>query len=126
MKTAEDFIYSCTNENQKEILQYLHDYFLSFPEVEDKIRFKIPFYFRKSWICYLNPIKNDGIELAFTRGNELSNDQGLLLDKGRKQIRGIEFFSRKDIPIEIVGEIFQEALILDETIPYTSKRKPKQ
>jgi hypothetical protein len=47
--------------------------------LEDKIRFGIPFYFGRSWICYLNPIKNHKVELAFVRGNELSNIQKVIL-----------------------------------------------
>jgi hypothetical protein len=28
-----------------------------------KIRFKIPFYYRKSWVCYLNSTKQGNIDL---------------------------------------------------------------
>jgi len=122
MGTIEDFAIQQT-EKQSEILHYLHDQFMAFPDVAFKIRYKIPFYFRKSWICYLNPIKKEGIELVFLRGNELSNEQGLLDAKGRKQVMGITFSECSAIPIETVLEVFQEALMLDEAVPYASKRK---
>ena len=108
---------------QQEVLQYLHNLLVSFPDIEPKIRYKIPFYFRKSWICYLNPIKKKGIELCFTRGNELSNAQGLLEARDRKQIRGVIFETVEAIPEEILIEVLQEAFLLDETIPYPSKRR---
>ena len=110
---------------QREILTFLHSFICTYPNVVDKIRYKIPFYYRKSWICYLNPIKKNGIELAFTRGNELSNEQGILQTKGRKQISGFEIYDVKEIDEELLHEIFQEAFILDESVPYASKRKEK-
>jgi hypothetical protein len=36
----------------------------------DKIPFKNPCYYQKSWIFYLKPLKNGKIEMAFMRGNE--------------------------------------------------------
>ena len=112
--------------SQQVILQFLHDLLMSTPEVTNKIRYKIPFYYRKSWICYLSPIKKtQGIELAFIRGNELSNEQGLLEAKGRKQVMGVTFHSVDEIPITTLLEVIQEAIYLDDTMPYASKRKPR-
>jgi hypothetical protein len=64
-----------------------------------------------------------GIEFAFPRGNELSNEQGLLEERGRKQVRGVIFNKLSDIPWPALREILQEAIVLDETIPYKSYRK---
>lgn len=108
---------------QKEIMLRLHQFITEFPEVTSKIRYKIPFYYRKSWICYLNPIKVDKVELAFPRGNELSNEQGLLQANGRKQVRGAIFETVDEIPWQSIHEIFQEAFLLDEEVKYASKRK---
>ena len=69
------FIYNLEGA-QKLIAEHLHNLITSYPEVVYKIRYRIPFYYRKSWICYVNPIKNGGIELAFVRANELSNENG--------------------------------------------------
>lgn len=119
----EDFILDHPNSQQQTLLQVLHDLLLSYPEVTGKIRYKIPFYYRKSWICYLNPVKNDGVELAFTRGNELSNEQGLLDSKGRKQVYGVTFYKPEDIPLKVLQEVIGEAFLLDEEVPYASKRQ---
>jgi hypothetical protein len=113
MTNVEDFINQLENR-QKEIMAYFHELLAQQLELEDKIRFKIPFYFYKSWVCYLNPIKKDAVELAFLLGKELSNQQGLLEAKSRKQVAGITFRNEKDIPKEQVYEIIQEALMLDE------------
>lgn len=124
MQHAEDFIYQL-EDPQKEIMLYLHELLSNEFDLQDKIRYKIPFYFGRSWICYLNPIKNNAVELAFVRGNELSNMQGLLSDKGRKQVYGVEFESLDDIPLDILHDVLQEAILLDETTPYESKNKKR-
>ena len=108
---------------QQEMIDYLHQLITSYPEVTAKIRYKIPFYYRRSWICYLNPTKDGGVELAFTRGNELSNEQGLLDARGRKQVSGVVFYQLKDIPEAVLYEVLQEAFLLDEEAPYSVRRK---
>jgi filamentous hemagglutinin family protein len=108
---------------QREVMVYFHHLLTMELNLEEKIRFGIPFYFGRSWICYLNPIKNQKVELAFVRGNELSNIQGLLDNKGRKQVCSIEFEKVSDIPESIIHEIIQEAILLDETTAYESKRR---
>ena len=122
MDAVEDFILD-KKGNQNAILQYLHELFMAYPNITGKIRYKIPFYYQKSWICYLNPVKDDRVELAFTRGNELSNEQGLLQSNGRKQVYGIIFSSVEEIPEAVIHEIFQEAILLDEEVPYNVKKK---
>ena len=124
MNQVEEFIFSFPSP-QKDVLLYLHNSLTSKFNLNPKIRFKIPFYYNKSWICYLNPIKPDKIELNFTRGNELSNKQGILLAKNRKQVKGIEFSNIESIDEQSVFEIINEAIILDENVPYKSKRKSK-
>ena len=108
---------------QQEMMDYLHQLITSYPEVTAKIRYKIPFYYRRSWICYLNPTKDGGVELAFTRGNELSNEQGLLDARGRKQVSGVVFYQLRDIPEAVLHEVLQEAFLLDEEVPYSVRRK---
>ncbi|WNB17966.1 DUF1801 domain-containing protein [Marivirga arenosa] len=122
MTEVEQYIFDL-KINQREIMLYFHDLLAHQLELEDKIRYKIPFYYHKSWVCYMNPIKNGGVEVAFLRANELSNHQGILDFKGRKQVAGISFSNVDEIPRDHIYEIIQEALLLDESIPYTSKRK---
>lgn len=121
MDACLDYIYQLEGD-QQEIMLHLHEILTSYPGVSGKIRYKIPFYYRKSWICYLNPAKN-GVELVFTRASELSNEQGVLDFKDRKQVAGITFAVAGDINENILHEIFQEALLLDEEVNYASKRR---
>lgn len=124
MTEVEDFIYS-QKGNTKIILQYLHDYLIAQPAVTAKIRFRIPFYYRKTWVCYLNPRKDDSVEFCFIRGRELSNDQGLLDHKNRKMVSSVNFKSVKDIPKQALYETIQEALILDESVPFKVIKRKK-
>ena len=109
--------------NQRSLILMLHEWILEYPRITSKIRYGIPFYYGKTWICYLNPIKEQGVELAFVRGNELSNVQGILDTKGRKQVAGLEMFNQEEVPFQTLNEVLTEALILDENVPYASKRE---
>lgn len=122
MDACLDYIYEKEGA-QHEILMHLHELIVAYPEVSGKIRYKIPFYYRKSWVCYLNPVGKDKVELVFLRGNELSNEQGLLAARGRKQVLGVIFEQIAGIPDAVLHEILQEAFLLDEEIPYASKRR---
>lgn len=113
MKTVENFIFGLDGQ-QKAIVSFLHHHLSTHHDLTSKINWNIPAYYRKSWICYLNPIKNEGIELAFFRGNELSNEQGALLSKNRKLVSGIDFFDVLSIDLILINEIVQEAIILDD------------
>ncbi|MEP1035318.1 DUF1801 domain-containing protein [Ekhidna sp.] len=113
MKTVENFILELDSQ-QKAIVSYLHQHLTQHHDLMAKISFNIPMYYKRKWVCYLNPIKNGGIELAFTKGHRLSNDQGMLKSKGRKRISGIELFDVQSIPDRSIDEIIQEALILDQ------------
>jgi hypothetical protein len=125
MNAVENYIANCDGEGAL-ILSFLHELIIEKGDLTPKLKYGIPFYYRKSWICYLNPLKNGGVELAFPRGNELSNIQGLLMDKGRKQVFGIELHSIETTPIDSIIELINEAILLDETIPYSSKRSMKR
>lgn len=121
MKTFEDFIYNL-DDNQREISLYLHKLLTEEFALISKIKYSIPFYYKKSWICYLNPTKNGNIEFAFPRGNELSNSNGILESKGRKQVYSLEIGKLSDIDESLLKETIMEAIFLDDTAPYKSKR----
>ncbi len=122
MNKVEDYIYSFEGD-QLEVLLYFHDLLTSFQTVTSKIRFKIPFYYQNTWVCYLNPVKPNKIAICFLRGYEMSNEQDILESKGRKQVLSAEFASVDEIPKKLMSEIINEALFLDETVPYQPKSR---
>lgn len=125
MSPIEDFIYRHEG-NQREVMVYFHRLLTSFPTVTAAIKYRIPFYDQNTWVCYLNPLKNGKVSLCFIRGYELSNTQGLLESKGRKQVLSIDFGRVSDIPEDAIREIINEALFLDETVPYKPKGRTIQ
>lgn len=56
MNPVESYIEHLEGE-EKEIASYLHDLFTHRYGMTHKLRYKIPFYDIKKWLCYLNPIK---------------------------------------------------------------------
>lgn len=124
MTGVEDLIYQYDG-HQREIMIYFHNLLTVSFDLTPKITFKNPCYYGKSWICYLKPTKQSKVELAFLRGNELSNAQGILTHNGRKQLMSIEFENLGGIQHNIVNEILHEAILLDRTKPYESKRKSR-
>lgn len=100
----------------------LHDLIMSCDRMSAKIKFRIPFYYQKSWVCYLNPTKNKGVELCFTRANELSNENNLLDFKNRKQVAGITYYDYSEIDESLIHEVLNEALILDDHVKYSNKK----
>ncbi len=122
MEKVEDFIYGLQG-SQREVLLFLHEKLMGL-NLLPKIRYRIPFYYGKSWICHLNPRQETSIEMCFVRGNELSNQNGLLDAKGRKQVASTLFNKVETIDESALLETIHEAILLDETVPYASKRKP--
>ena len=116
-----DYLYQLTSK-QAGIVQFLHDLIMENPTIEVKRRWNLPFYYRKSWICYFNILKNGNVEWAFTRGNELSNENQWLEARGRKQIYSVNFASVHDIELQLAKITLQEALLLDEHVPYSVKK----
>jgi hypothetical protein len=102
------------NEEQMPVALALHHFLSDLPGIELKERYKIPFYYRRSWVCYLNPIKKGGVEIVFIYGNKLSNGAGLLSGEGRKQVMGVIYRNLAAIEEESLRETIHEALLLDE------------
>ncbi|MEP1095823.1 MAG: DUF1801 domain-containing protein [Cyclobacteriaceae bacterium] len=113
MSTIEDLILGL-NGQQRAIVQFLHHRIGGHHGLVGKISYSIPVYYQKTWVCYLNPLKKGGIELAFAKGHRLSNEQGILSRKKRKYVAGIELFDIATIPEKEIDEIIQEAIILDD------------
>ncbi len=120
MSAIVDFIEG-QSEKQREIFHFIHDLMLSFEGVTAKIRYRIPFYYKNSWLCYANPVKKDKVELVFLRANEFHDPTGLLDFRGRKQVAGLIIDDLEQIP-DSLTEIINLALGHDEKVKYKSKR----
>lgn len=107
---------------QREVIEFLHDWLVSDWGLDPRLRYGIPFYYGRSWICYLNPGKDDSVEFVFLRANELVSAQGVLDGRGRQQVAGIRIRTVMEIPLNPLSEILREAMDLDQNRPYRAKR----
>ena len=117
MDEVQEFIFDLEG-GQRDLMQFLYNLLMDQPGMSCRISYKVPLFIRKQSICYMNPKKNGSMEIAFTRGHQLSNDQRILETGNRKYIKGITLRSMNNIPLEALHEIIQEAILLDD-IPYT-------
>jgi hypothetical protein len=113
MDPIQQYIVDLENKAQSNIITELHAFLSTYPSLKAKMRYKIPFYDQRKWICYLNPVKPNAVELVFLKGPALSNKQGLLESRNRKMVMGILIHHSSSIPFEAIDEIIQEALALD-------------
>jgi hypothetical protein len=101
-------------EINRAILSRLQQLILaSAPQLEEKLSYRIPFYYYFGRLCYLNPHRQ-GVDIGFCRGFELSNEQGLLEAKDRKEVKTITYRTPDVIAERPLREILQEALLLNE------------
>lgn len=112
MNPVDDYILA-REGNQRDIMLHLHQLLLSFPGITARLSYGIPFYYRHHWLCYLNPLKGDRVELCFIRGKELSGNSAILEMRKRKTIAGIQLHNLIQLPEEEIVRVIHEALILD-------------
>lgn len=87
----------------------------------------MPFYTRNRLICFIWPPsaaweanaryekqKAKGVALGFNQGNLMSNEDGLLLAEGRKQVYMIYFKKLTDIDDDQIRAWLFEAALIDE------------
>jgi hypothetical protein len=87
----------------------------------------MPFYTRNRLICFIWPPsmawepntnvekqKAKGVALGFNQGNLMSNDDGVLLAEGRKQVYMMYFKKLDDIDENQVRALLFEAAMIDE------------
>ena len=79
-----------------------------------KLRYGIPFYNVKKWLCYISPQKKGGIELCFLHGRWMTDTQGSLDAKDRTQIYGITYHKLEEINEELLKILLKEAIEIDE------------
>ena len=116
MDDVQDFIMNYEGK-QRDLLNFLYELLMDQPGMSCKIAYRVPFFKLKQRICYLNPRKDGSVEIAFPRGHQLSNEQGILETSGRKYIKGIVIAGMDEIPLDKLHEVIQEAILLDD-IPY--------
>ena len=104
------------------------------PKATEKVSYQVPFYRRNRLICFIWPPsvfwgpkrtsetqQAKGLALGFCQGNLMSNEEGLLLAEGRKQIYCMYFHSASEIRERQLRPLLFEAGLLDDNF----KKKKK-
>ena len=110
---------------QREMMTILRSWILDLgPHTQEKISYKKPYFSFYGTMCFLNP-HAEGVDLGFTKGYELSDEQKILESKGRKQVKTITFHSVAELEEtdEAIRHVLNEAAILNE---YRFKRGGKK
>jgi hypothetical protein len=128
-----DTFYEALLPSEKSIcLRLRHLISDNFPEWREKFGYGVPYYHRRSRICFIYPAsfpysgQAAGVAFGFTRGHLLSNEQGLLDMGERKEVAYARLLLEKDIRENELLEILHEAVLLDEEfhLEKTKKNKP--
>ena len=108
------------------------------PQATEKAYYdwSIPFYTRNRLICFIWPPsvswepgashekqKSKGVTLGFNQGNLMSNEDGVLLAEGRKQVYVMYFKDPDDIDEAQVRALLFEAAMIDEQFVKRKKKK---
>lgn len=62
----------------------------------------------------IDPAKKGVVTLGFSQGNRMSNDNGLLLSEGRKQVYVMYFRKLSEIDDNIIRSLLYEAGLIDD------------
>lgn len=105
------------------------------PKATEKISYEVPFYTHNRMICFIWPPsvfwgpertletqQAKGLTLGFCQGNRMSNEDGVLLAEGRKQIYCMYFHKPEEINDQQIRSLLFEAGMIDEGF---AKKKKK-
>lgn len=122
---------------ERKIVQRLRALVLEcLPKATEKLSYGVPFYSHNRMICFVWPpsitwdpqqLKKKeaniakGVTLGFCQGNRMSNEDGVLLAEGRKQVYCIYFKNVTEIDDQQIRALLFEAELVDEG--FKKKRK---
>ena len=112
------------------------------PKADEKAYYGmgVPFYTHNRLICFIwppsvfwdttgrkkEPRNPKGVSLGFCQGNRMSNEDGVLLAEGRKQVYVMYIKSMNDLDENQVRALLFEAAMVDEEFGLKKKAKKKK
>lgn len=109
MRPCEDYLFKLEG-TQRQIVESLSNVLLSFPNTSCKIRWGIPFFDYKKWVCYINPTKDGNVDLTFLQANKFDDPTGLLEARGRKMVKTLVASDDSDETLATVVVLMEAAL----------------
>jgi hypothetical protein len=123
--------------NEQVIVRHLRALILeTLPHVTEKNSYGVPFYRRNRMMLFIWPpsvywgpkkeqLNSKGVTLGFSQGYLMSNDDGILLAEGRKQVYCMYFHALKEINDEQLRALFFEADMVDQQFQKKKKKKTR-
>lgn len=104
-----------TPKAMRELMVILREViFATIPDVNESMKFTVPFYTMNGLLCYLNPLKSkNGVYIGFVQGHRMSDEAGVFVGQQLKQIRHIVYRKPSDIKRRLLKEYLREAFILN-------------
>jgi hypothetical protein len=107
------------------------------PKAEEENNYGVPYYTHNRMICFIwpptltwGPNKDrylaKGVTLGFCQGNRMSNDEGLLLAEGRKQVYCMYFKNLGEIKEEQIRALLYEAELVDDQFGQKKKNNSRK
>ncbi|MEN8187316.1 MAG: DUF1801 domain-containing protein [Bacteroidota bacterium] len=112
MNPADNYILKQEEQYQSILLFVRQVIFETLPEINERFKYGIPFYYYKQTpFCYLNIPKNKKyVDIGFVKGFQLSNKQGVLVaGNNRNTVKSIQYHALEDVDTIILKEILIEA-----------------
>jgi hypothetical protein len=133
-KSIDEIIFGLPSREQK-IVKRIRSIILDcLPKVKEKNNYGVPFYTRNRMMLFIWPpsiywgpkkrdLQSKGVSLGFCQGNLMSNEDGVLLAEGRKQVYCMYFDSVSVINEEQLRALFFEAELVDEQFAKKKRKK---
>lgn len=122
MPSVEDFLLDLPAKEQPIAIRLREIILESIPDVEERLSYGVPYFYRFSRICFIwpasapNSAHDDGVLLGFCRANLLSNENGLFEMGHRKEVGIVQYHSLLEIDENVILEALYEAVIVDEEL----------
>jgi len=99
------------------------------PDCTEKLSYNVPYYRRHKNICFIWPgsvtwgnVKQNGVRLGFTSGHLLEDEVNYLNKGERKQVYWRDFYSIKEVDVELLKSYLFEAVIVDQENAKSKKK----
>jgi hypothetical protein len=114
MKPAEAYIFNQPHLYQSIMLYLLQVIQQQLPESEVLFKWGIPYvYYKKKPYCYLAPNHKKGfVDLGFTKGFQLQQNQFHLIGEKRNTVKSLRYFNLENIDHDILLAVIAEAKTL--------------
>ncbi len=135
---GQEFIDNLTGEEKKIVTRLRALALECLPKANEKKFYSLPVpsYSHNRMICFIwppsvnwgkkkNTLESRGVVLGFCQGNLMSNEEGVLLKEGRKQVYCMYFRFLKEIDDQLIRSLFYEAEMIDDSFAKKKKQLKK-